>query len=347
MRIHAALATILCLSAAATSGASAQESVAAFYKGRTMTILAGSSAGGGVDVYARLVGRHLGKHIPGNPNIIVQNMPGEGSLAAARNLYAIAPKDGTQIGVILSSALFDPLMSGQDLQAYDPRTFNYLGNANADTSVCVVRKDAPVQSYADLAEKELVVGGTGPGSALVDYPVMERYLLGSKLKLISGYKGSNEISIAIERNEVQGICGLLWSSAKQQYPQALRPDGNVKILVQEDTKSHPALASLKVPLVTAFARTPEQKRALDVFLEQGSISRPFMAPPGVPADRIAALRKAFMETMQDPELQAEASKQGLDTVPNTGAEVQALVNSVYVTPPELIATLRKATEGVH
>ncbi|MDB5649569.1 MAG: Tripartite-type tricarboxylate transporter, receptor component TctC [Hyphomicrobiales bacterium] len=347
MRIHAVLATIIGLSGAATTGALAQEGAAFFYKGKTMTILAGSSPGGGVDLYARLLARHLGRHIPGNPNIVVQNMPGAGSLAAARNIYSIAPKDGTQIGVVLSTALFDPLMSGQDLQAYDPRTFNYLGNANADTSVCVVRKDAPVQSYGDLFEKELVVGGTGSGSALVDYPVMERYLLGSKLKLIAGYKGSNEISVAIERNEVQGICGLLWSSAKQQYPQALRADGNVKILVQEDTKASPALVALGAPLVTTFAKTADQKRALAVIFEQGSISRPFMAPPGVPADRVAMLRKAFMETMKDPELLAEAAKQGLDAAPNTGEEVQALVNSVYATPPELIATLRKATEGAH
>lgn len=327
---------------AAGAAAAAQEAVASFFKGKTVTIVAGSSAGGGVDVYARLIGRHMSKHIPGNPAVIIQNMPGAGSLTAARHLYTVAPKDGTQIGVVLSTALFDPLMTGQDLQAYDPRKFIYLGNANADTSVCVVRRDAPVTSYAELLEKELVVGGTGPGSALVDYPVMERHLLGSKLKLIAGYKGSNEVSLAIQRNEVQGVCGLLWSSARQQYPDVLKPDGAVKVLVQQDTRSSPEIAKLGAPLIMDFARTPEQKSALDVFLTQGSISRPFMLPPGVPPERAEALRRAFDATMEDPEMRAEAAKQGSDVDAVPGAEVQALVEKVYATPRDLIATLRSA-----
>jgi tripartite-type tricarboxylate transporter receptor subunit TctC len=329
----------------AVAPAVGQDKAADFYKGRTLTIIAGSSAGGGVDVYARLIGRHLGKHIPGHPTIIVQNMPGAGTLTAARNLYTIAPKDGTQIGVVLPNALFDPLMKGEDLKAYDPRKFNYLGNANADTAVCVVRRDAPVKSYGELFEKELVVGGTGPGSSLVDYPVMERNLLGAKIKLVAGYKGSNEVSLALQRNEVQGVCGLLWSSAKQQYPDIFRDDGLVKVLVQEDVRSSPALQKMGVPLVTEFAKTPEQKRALEAYLVQGSISRPFLLPPGVPAERVELLRKAFMDTLKDPDLQAEAAKQKSDLNPNTGEEVQALVEKIYATPPDLIAIVRKAAEG--
>jgi tripartite-type tricarboxylate transporter receptor subunit TctC len=321
-----------------------QEAIAAFYKGRTLTIIAGSASGGGVDLYARLVSRHLSKHVPGHPTIIVQNMPGAGSLTAARNLYTIAPKDGSQIGVVLSNALFDPLMKGEDLKKYDPRKFNFLGNANADTVVCVVRRDAPVKKYGDVFEKELVVGGTGPGSSLVDYPVMERNLLGVKIKLVAGYKGSNEIRLALERNEVQGVCGLLWSSAKQQYPDIFRDDGAIKVLVQEDVRGSPAIQNLGVPLIMEYAKTPQQRRALEAYLAQGSISRPFLLPPGVPSERVAALRRAFMETIRDPELQAEAAKQQLDTNPNTGEEVQASVEEIYATPPELIAVLRKAAE---
>jgi tripartite-type tricarboxylate transporter receptor subunit TctC len=329
----------------AMAPARAQDVIANFYKGRTLTIIAGSSAGGGVDLYARLIGRHLGKHVPGQPTIVVQNVPGAGSLTAARNLYTIAPKDGSQIGVVLSNALFDPLMKGEDLKAYDPRKFNFLGNANADTAVCVVRRDAPVKAYGDLFEKELVVGGTGPGSSLVDYPVMERKLLGVKIKLVAGYKGSAEVKLALERNEVQGVCGLLWSSAKQQYPDIFRADGPVKVLVQEDVKSSAAVQQLGVPLIVDFARSPQQRRALEAYLAQGAISRPFLLPPEVPAGRVAALRKAFMDTLRDPELQAEALKQQLDTNPQTGEDVQALVETIYATPPELIAQLRKAAEG--
>ena len=333
---------LTCAAAIVLTGAGAKaQDAATFFKGKTVTIIAGSASGGGVDIYARLLGRHFQKTIPGNPAIVVQNMPGAGSLAAARHLYSLAPKDGTSMAVVLSTALFDPLMAGQDLASYDPRKFIFLGNANADTSVCITRKDAPVQSYADLFDKELVVGGTGPGSALVDYPVMEKHILGVKVKLIAGYKGSNEVSLAIQRNEVQGICGLLWSSAKQQYPDMLKPESAVKVLVQQDTQSLPVLKAAGVPLSMDFAKTPQQKQAMEVFLQQGSISRPFFLPPGVPADRVAVLRKSFLDVLADPELVAEATKASLDIAPQTGEEVQKLMDKLYATPPDLIAFLRK------
>ena len=322
--------------------AQAQDSVAAFYKGKTVSIIAGSSAGGGVDIYARLVGRHLQKHIPGNPSIVVQNMPGAGSLGAARNLYSVAAKDGTQIATVLSGSLFDPLMAGQSLDAFDPTKFGFIGNANQDSIVCVVRRDAPVQDYAQVLEKELIIGGTGPGSSLVDYPVVEKNLLGVKLNLIAGYKGSNEISLAIQQKELQGICGLLWSSAKVQYPDVLKPDGYVKVLVQEDAAANPVIAKLGAPLITKFAPNPEIKKVLEVYFEQGAISRPFMAPPGVPAERLAALRKAFMETLADPELIADAQKQGSDVAPQTGEQVEAQVKRIYATPAAQMDILRKA-----
>lgn len=338
-RMRVAAAALACLAA----GAARAEDPAAFYKGKSVTIVAGSASGGGVDVYARLLARHFPKHIPGQPAVIVQNMPGAGSLAAARHIHSLAPKDGTAMGVVLSTALFDPLMTGQDLAAYDPRKFNYLGNANADTSVCVVRRDAAVKAYGDLFDKELVVGGTGSGSALVDYPVMEKHILGVKLKLIAGYKGSNEVSLAIQRNEVQGVCGLLWSSAKQQYPEAMKPDGAVKVLVQQDVRSLPVLKDAGVPLSLDFARTDQQRDAMKTFLAQGSISRPFFLPPGAPPERVAALRAAFQAVTRDPELQAEAAKQSIDVAPQSGEEVQRIVETLYGAPAEIVAFLRKGT----
>ncbi len=314
---------------------------AAFFKGKTVTVIAGSGSGGGVDLYARLVGRHLSKHLPGNPAVIVQNMPGAGSLAAAHHLYTVAAKDGTSIAVVPAPALFDPLMAGDDLAKYDPRKFNYLVNANADTLVCVVRKDAPVQSYRELFDKELVVGGTGPGSALWYYPTMEKYVLGVKFKVIAGYKGSNELSLALQRKEIQGVCGIFWSSARQQYPGLMKPDGEFRVIVQHDARSIPALKAAGVPLSTEFARTAQQKEALEAFLLQGSISRPFILPPGVAPQRVATMRKALEETLKDPELMAEAAKSGLDIESQTGAEVQAQVERIYGTPPEILAYLRK------
>ena len=339
MKRIALLAT--CAAHFGATSALAQDAVADFYRNKQITIVVGSTAGGGYDLYGRLVARHIGKYLPGRPNGVPQNMPGAGSLAAAHHLYTVAPKDGTSIAAVPAPALFDPLMAGEDLTKYDPRKFNYLGNANADTSVCITRKDAPVQNYAELFDKELVVGGTGPGSALVDYPVMEKHILGVKVKLIAGYKGSNEVSLAIQRNEVQGICGLLWSSAKQQYPDMLKPESAVKILVQQDTKSLPVLKAAGVPLSVDFAKTEQQKQAMNVFLAQGSISRPFFLPPGVAADRVAVLRKAFMDVLVDPELVAEASKASLDIGPQTGDEVQKLVETLYAASPDLIAFLRK------
>lgn len=340
MRIKKFLgASLLAFCALGQFGACAQQE---FFQTKTMTIIAGSAVGGGIDVYARLVARHLSKHIPGKPSVIVQNMPGAGSLMAGRHLYTLAPKDGTQIGVVLSTALFDPLMEKQDLTAYDPRKFNYLGNAHADTSVCIVRRDAPVQDYGQLMTTELVVGGTGAGSALVDYPAMERDLLGSKIKLIAGYTGSADVSLALRRNEVQGVCGLLWSSAQQQYPEALQPNGYVKILVQQDIKRLPQLEDLGVPLVMDYARTPDQRLALETFLSRAAVNRPFLSPPGVPAERVALLRKAFMDTMTDPELVAEARKMTLGVDANTGDEAHALVQKIYATPPHVLDILRGA-----
>jgi tripartite-type tricarboxylate transporter receptor subunit TctC len=327
---------------AATFPALAQDSIANFYKGKTLIVVAGSSAGGGVDVYARLVARHLSKHIPGNPTVVVQNMPGAGSLGAARSLYTVAPKDGTQIATVLSGALFDPLMSGESLAQYDPTKFNFIGNANQDSIVCVTRRDAPVQDYKQAFDTELLIGGTGPGSSLVDYPVVEKNLLGVNLKLIAGYKGSNEISLAIQQKELQGTCGLLWSSAKVQYPDVLKPDGYVRVLVQEDAKANPAIAQLGAPLITSFAKDPNVKAILDVYYQQGALSRPFMAPPGVPPERVAALRKAFLETMNDPELKADAAKQQSDVAPQSGEEVEAAIRQIYATPAAQMDVLRKA-----
>jgi tripartite-type tricarboxylate transporter receptor subunit TctC len=329
----------LCLGLVAVQALAQDE--ATYFKGKTVTVIAGSGAGGGVDLYARLIGRHLSKHIPGNPAVIVQNMPGAGSLAAAHHLYSVAPRDGTSIAVVPAPALFDPLMAGDDLSKYDPRKFNYLGNANADTLVCVVRKDAPVKTYRDLFDKELVVGGTGPGSALWYYPTMEKYVLGVKFKVVAGYKGSNELSLALQRNEIQGVCGIFWSSARQQYPGLMNPDGEFRVIVQHDARSIPALKAAGVPLSVDFAKTAQQKEALEAFLLQGSISRPFIVPPGVAPQRVAALRKALAATLKDPDLLAEAGKSGMDIESQTGDEVQALVEQIYNTSPEILAYLRK------
>jgi tripartite-type tricarboxylate transporter receptor subunit TctC len=320
-----------------------QEAQSDFYRGKTITIVAGSTAGGGVDLYARLLARYLPKHIAGNPTVVVQNQPGAGSLTAAHNIYGVAPKDGTQMAIVLQGALFDPLMKGEDLKDYDPRKINYLGNGNIDSVVCIARRDAPVKTYAETFDKEMVIAGTGPGSESVDAPTVERNLLGVKLKLVIGYPGSSELKLALERNEVQGVCGFQLSSAEQLFPDLLSPNGAVKLFAEEDAKANPELQKLGVPLIVDLAKTPEQKKVLQVFFAQGAVSRPFLLPPGLPADRLKMLRAAFVATMHDPDLQADAAKQKLGTNIQTGEEVQATVQSVYDAPPEIIAELRKVS----
>ncbi|MCC2097230.1 MAG: hypothetical protein KDJ29_10085 [Hyphomicrobiales bacterium] len=320
------------------------QDAATFFKGKTITIIAGSSAGGGLDTYARLVGRHLSGHLPGNPNVVIQNMPGAGSLVAARYLYTKSPKDGTQMAIVLPGALFYNLLKKDIRPAYDPTKLNYVGNANSETVVCVIRKDAPVKDFKDAFSKQLIVGGTGPGSTMVDYPNVAKAVLGANIKLIPGYKGSRQVSLAATKNEVHGACGLAWSSAKKQYQGIEKGEGLFKVLVQEDTKTHPQLKG-KAPLAIDFAKTPEQKAALELMYAQGIITRPFILPPGVPADRVAVIRKAFMETMNSKELQADATKQKTEAVATDGVFVQNLVTKIYAAPAATVATLKKALGG--
>lgn len=327
---------------ALATSAQAQDAISDFYRGKTVTIAAGSSAGGGLDTYGRLVGRHLGKFIPGNPTVIVQNMPGAGSLTAARHLYSVAPKDGTHIATVLPSALLESLIGSTDRKVYDPTRFNYLGNANSETLVCISRRDAPVKAFGEAFDKELIVGSTGPGSTLQDGPAVLKNLLGAKINIVAGYKGSREVSLALLKNEIHGVCGLAWSSAKQQYQDMFDPGGVVQVLLQEDARTHPELSG-KAPLAIDFAKTPEQRAVLEIFYSQAKFTRPFLLPPEVPRDRVAALRKAFMETMNSADLQAEARKQQTEAQASPGDEVEALVNKIYATPPHIVEQLKKAS----
>jgi tripartite-type tricarboxylate transporter receptor subunit TctC len=341
--VLAAPALVACLAIA--SAAHAQDKTADFYKGKVITILAGSSAGGGLDTYARLLARHLGDFIPGKPKTVVQNMPGAGSLIAARYLYTKSAKDGTQLAIVLPGALLYNLLKKDIRPAYDPTKLNYVGNANSETVVCVIRRDAPVKDFKDVFEnKELIVGGTGPGSTMIDYPNVARVILGAKIKLIPGYKGSRQVSLAANKNEVHGACGLAWSSAKQQYAGIEDGKGPFKVLVQEDVKTHPELKG-KAPLAIDFAKTAGQKEALTLMYAQGIITRPFIMPPGVPADRVAAMRKAFMETMNSKALQADATKQKTEAVATDGAFVQDLVARIYKAPAATVAQLKAALEA--
>jgi tripartite-type tricarboxylate transporter receptor subunit TctC len=331
-----------CLAAACLSAnaAPAQQAVEAFYRGKVVTIVVGSAVGGGFDTYARLVGRHLGRFIPGNPTVIVQNIPGAGSNKAAAYVALQAPKDGTVVGAVQAIAITQPLISDQPVP-HDPSKLIMLGSANRSVYFCVVRSDAPVKSFQETFEKEAIIGTSSEGASLRDYPVMLINLLGVKLRVIGGYAGSREIMIAMERNEVQGMCGMDWSSFVTQQ-RAWISSGFARLLAQEDLDGHPEMNRMGVPLTISFAKTQDDRQIMEMIYSQNLFGRPYLMPPGVPADRVAALRGAFAAMLQDKALLAEAQKLGLDIAPLGGEELQALVARLYAVPPQTIARAKQS-----
>lgn len=336
MRRRLAVAFAACLCAASAEASD----VADFYRGKQINVYIGSSAGGGYDAYARLVARHITNHIPGNPAVVPQNMPGAGQTRAAGYVYAVAAKDGTAMAAVSPGAILQPVLGGPKIQ-YDPSRFQFIGSANEDIYTCIVRPDAPVKSFAEAFERELILGVSSGTTR--DMPNVLVNLLGAKLKLVTGYPGTKEITLALLRNEVQGICGFGYASVISQYPDWI-PKGVVKVLLQESAKGHPDLNRAGIPLAIEFAKTPEDKQALELVYSQALAGRPFIMAPEVPADRIAALRAAFMAAMTDPALIADASRMNLETGPMSGEEVQALMAKVFATPAAVVERARKAID---
>jgi tripartite-type tricarboxylate transporter receptor subunit TctC len=311
--------------------ASQAQSVAEFYKGKTVEVYIGYSVGGAYDVYARLLARHMGKHIPGNPTLVPKNMEGAGSLRLANWLYTVAAKDGTVFGSIGRGAPFDPLLGRTGAQ-FEATKFSWIGSANDEVSICAAWHTTPIEKLEDLTAKEMIVGGVGGSNDTDQFPRVVNGVLGTKMKVISGYPGGAEINLAMERGEVQGRCGWSWSSIVATHPQWVK-EKKIKILAQLSLAKHPDLPD--VPLIMDFAKTDQDKQILRLIFARQVMGRPFLAPPGIPADRLAALRKAFMDTMKDPDFLAEAKKSELEITPVSGEEIQKLVEEVYQTPKEI------------
>src|SRR5215213_8503870 len=320
--------------------AAAQDAVETFYKGKQIALVVGSSAGGGYDTYARLLARTMGAAIPGNPSIVVQNMSGAGSNRAAGFIYAVAPKDGTSIGAIFPGAVLQPLLSDAPVQ-HDPNKLVYLGSANSDVYVCYVRSDAPVKTFKDVLDKELIVGASNPGATTYDLPLLLNNILGTKFRIVTGYPGSREITIALERGEVQGACGIGWTGIEVLHPEWFAKD-TIRVLVQLSTKGHADLNKRNVPRAADFARSDDDRKVIELVFSQGIFGRPYVLPPGVPAGRVASLRKAFVVALNDKALRAEADKMQLDVDPMVGEELQKLVADLYATPSHLIERARQA-----
>ena len=314
-------------------GAQAQaQGVADVYKGKSVDLYIGYSAGGGYDVYARLVARHLGKHIPGNPTVVPRNMEGAGSLRLANWLYTVAPKDGLAIGALARGAAFDPLFGSPGAQ-FDAAKLNWLGSANNEVSVCAVLTTTGITSVDEMLRRPVLMGGSGGAADTDQFVNVINGVLGGKMKLIAGYPGGNEINLAMERGEVEGRCGWSWSSVLSTNAEWLR-DKKVIIPVQLSLTKHADLPH--VPLIMDLARTEEDRRIFALVFARNVMGRPFVAPPNVPSERVEALRKAFIETMKDRDLLAEAEKTSLEVNPVPGDEIQRIVLDAYQTRPEIV-----------
>jgi tripartite-type tricarboxylate transporter receptor subunit TctC len=315
------------LAAAELSPVSAQ---APNLAGKNVQMIIGFGAGGGYDRWGRTVGRHLGKHLPGKPNVVPQNMPGGGSFNAANFIYTAAPKDGTAMGIIARDAPLGPL-SGMKGARFDPLKLTWLGTPTTETNVCFAHKRAKVKNFDDLLKHELIIGNTGVGTGTYSYPKALNGILGTKFKLVSGFKVSTDVLLAMERGEVDGLCES-WDSAVGKRPDLFK-DGTFIVLFQAGAEVHP---EIKAPSIFSFAKTAEQKQALNYLYIGQSIGRPFIAPPDLPPAVFKMVRDAFAATMKDPDYIAEVKKLKLDHDPKDGAFLEKLIKDIYATPKEVI-----------
>jgi tripartite-type tricarboxylate transporter receptor subunit TctC len=307
-----------------------------FYKGRNVTLVIGYSVGGGYDAYARLLGRYFGKHIPGNPAIVPEQMTGAGSLRSANFIYSVAAKDGSVFGTFSRSMGISPLI---DKAEFDSRKFTWLGSVTDDNTICVTWNTSPIKNWDDFLTKASKFGGEGAGADPDIWTLLYKNVFGAKARLVSGYPGTNDTVLAMERGEIDGLCGISWSTIKSRHPEWLTSH-SVNIIVQAALKKEPEIAA--VPLASDLAKTPEQLQIIKLLLVSQAMARPFAAPPDIPTDRKAALLSAFDGTMKDADFLAEAQKLSFDVRPVSSTAIDAMLAEVYQTPKDVIARATKA-----
>jgi len=321
---------------AAFIGPARAQDVADFYRGKTVTLVIGFSAGGGYDLYARLLARHLGRHIPGEPNVVPQNREGAGSERATLYLYNAAAKDGSVIGTFSRSMAVAPLL---DNAPFDATRFSWLGSISRDVSVCMTWHTSPIRTFDDMLAKPFTMGGLGKEADPNIFAMVLRNMLGARLKLVSGYPGTNDATLAMERGEVNGVCGISWSTAKARHMDWIKA-GEVNLPVQFGLSKQADIAD--VPAVIDLVKGDEQTKMVRLILAGQAMARPYAAPPGIPQDRRKALVAAFAATMEDPAFLADAQKLQADVDPVTAAEIDTLLAEVYATPKDIVAKAAKA-----
>jgi tripartite-type tricarboxylate transporter receptor subunit TctC len=320
------------LALAATQASRAQETI-----DRPVTIYVAGTAGGGIDLYARLVARHLGRHIPGKPTVTVQVMPGAGGIRAANFLAEQAPRDGTAITTFAGGPILEPLIGTRN-PGYDMSQFTWVGAITKDIGLCIAWGASPFKTIDDARRQQMVVAGTGAGSETDTWPVVLNEVLGTRFKLVTGYLGSQETILAIERGEAHGRCVFSHSALKTAKPDWLR-EKKINVLVVTALAPSPDFPG--VPAVVELVSKPEDRALLELMVGPTAMARPFAAPPSLPPGKAALIRRAFDATMQDADFRAEAARMQADVAPSTGEEVQALVARIYATPRPVIERAKK------
>jgi tripartite-type tricarboxylate transporter receptor subunit TctC len=322
------------------AGVARADAVSDFYAGKTLSLIAGLPPGGGYDTYVRVLARYYGKFIPGHPAVVPSNMPGAGSQLAANYLYGKAVNDGTVLAMFASSAAMEPLL-GNKAALFDPAKFSWIGSMSQDIAYCGVWQTPGAATSLDaMMTKETIFGGGATAAITFQHPMVLKNVLHANIRVIPGYPGSRELNLAMHRGEVNGVCGLFASSIKSQYSDDIT-SGMLKLVIQMGNKKSDEFG--KTPSVFDYAKTDQDRAVLDVHFRQLLLGRPVAGPPGIPADRLQALRQALLATMQDPEFRAEADKVGLDIDPASAQEVDQLLAHFAAFPPEVF---RKAQEAI-
>jgi tripartite-type tricarboxylate transporter receptor subunit TctC len=321
-------------------GLSLPTAAADFYAGRTIDLEVGADVGGGYDIYARTVARHFGRHIPGNPTIVVKNMPGAGSGRTAVFISNVAPKDGATLGALMPGAIVGPLLDDKPETQFDPTKVIYIGSADAGTRICATYQSSTIKTFEDARDRKTILGATAAGGATRDYGYLHNHTSGTRFDVVAGYKGTADITLAMERGEVDGVCGWDWSSANSQKSDWLR-DHKINILVQVGLDPNPELTQMGVPELWKYISNDDDRKVAEMVVSQQVFQRSYVAPPGTPAAQIATLRAAFDATMSDPAFLADAETVRIAITPLSGAKVQEIVQKLYATPKPIIERARQ------
>ena len=338
--MHARINWQSALAASALMIAASPALAADFYAGKTIEFDVGADVGGGYDIYARTLARHMGSHIPGNPTIVVKNMPGAGSGRTAVFISNVAPKDGGTLGALMPGAIIGPLLDDKPETQFDPTKVIYIGSADAGTRVCATYQSSKIKTFDDALKNKTIIGATAAGGATRDYAYLHNHTSGTKMDVVAGYKGTADITLAMERGEVDGTCGWDWSSVKSQKADWLR-DHKLNILVQVGLEPNAELTKLGVPEIWKYVSGEDNRKIVELVVSQQVFQRSYIAPPGTPAEQIATLRKAFDATVADPQFLADADTVRIAISPLSGAKVQDIVAKLYATPKDIVARAKQ------